>query len=423
MAKVLLVSGDGPVTTTAGATQYLPLSTCGISLSGTSTNKQIIFRTAGVLSNLYIRVTANTTSLASSVFVRNNGSPTTMTVPIPISTSGVFEDISNTVTVAAGDKLDYRSISGGTGTLSYGIMSTIFAASTDTVSRITAGQATGAFTVDSTTRYTQLVSTISPSLTSETIQAQTRIPKPGIIRNLAMYISANARLTDTTIRVRINAANSTITIPVSTLGTGFFEDITHSDSVVAGDLVNYAVETLTGAAESLTVQNMSLEFASTQSQGMLVVGLGSGLTQNANLTYYFPIGGRLVVGGTIEADKKLKTRQTFAFSALSIYVTTNGVSDPSSLIFRKNGTDSTLSVPISGSTTGYFDNLTTVETCNDNDEVCFQVTTGATGTSLVLRHISIAHMNFSAATKAITDPTITISETRNRMKAVERLQP
>ena len=76
-----------------------------------------------------------------------------MTVPIGIATSGTFEDTTNTATVAAGDKLDYRSISGGTGTMSFSIMSTVFTATTDTVSRITAGPASSAYTVDSTTRY------------------------------------------------------------------------------------------------------------------------------------------------------------------------------------------------------------------------------------------------------------------------------
>lgn len=422
MAKVLLVSGDAPTATTAGATQYWPLGISGISASTVETNKQIIYRTPGVLSNLYIRVTANTTSIASSVFVRNNAANTAMTVSIPIATSGVFEDTTHTATIAAGDKLDYRSISGGTGTMSFSIMSAIFAATTDTVSRTMAGQASSAYTVDSTTRYAQLVSTMSGSLSVESINAQTRITKAGIMRNLAIYVTANARLTTTTVRFRINASNGTITIPISAGATGFFEDTSHTDSVGAGDLVNYSIETLTGSAEALSVQSFSIDFVSTQSQGILAIGLATGLTQNVNLTNYLPIGGR-IGAGTIEADKQLKTGQTFAFSGLSIFVSANTISDPSSLIFRKNGVNSSLIVAILGSSTGYFDNLTTTEICGNNDDVNFALVTGATGTSLAIRHITMAHLSFTAANKTITEPITTISETRARNKAVERLQP
>ena len=263
---------------------------------------------------------------------------------------------------------------------------------------------------------------ITGALTVESIQGQTIIPKAGSLKNLAVYVSTNTRVTDSTIRLRINASNGTITIPITLGLTGLFEDITHTDAVVAGDLVNYSVETLTGAGESLGVQTFSIDFISTQSQGMLAVGIGAGFTQNANVTNYLPMGGR-IGAGTTEADRKLKTYQSFAFSALSIYVTANTVSLPSTLTFRKNGADSGLIATITASTTGYFDSLSATEISNPNDELNFKLTTGATGTSIVVRHITLAHLNFTAATKTITDPSITISETRTRMKAVERLQP
>ena len=133
--------------------------------------------------------------LVSTLTVRKNTADAAMTLTITAATTGVFEDTTNTVTVAAGDKMNYKTISGGTGTMSLGIISCIFTATTDAVSRLSAGSYTTAYTADSTTAYAQLVGQVAPTSTTE-FTAQTQIPKAGVIKNLAIVILSNARTTD-----------------------------------------------------------------------------------------------------------------------------------------------------------------------------------------------------------------------------------
>jgi hypothetical protein len=421
-SKTLLVLGGTPTATTANLTQYWQLS---ISRNGQPNNtesvRQVTYRTPGTISKLYIRITANSTVTNSTLTVRKNAIDTAMTLTIPASTSGVFEDTTNTVTVAAADKLNYKTITGNPGTMTVSIISCIFSATNDAVSRLTAGNFTTLYTANSTTAYAQLVGQVAPGTLVEST-AQTQIPKNGVIKNLAVQIFSNVRTSDSTVRIRLNAADSSISTTITALSTGMFEDTTNTLNVLAGDLVNFSITTGTGAGESLSTQIMSIDYISTAAQGMLSVGQAQALVQLANETNYIQVAGNLVAG-TVESEKRLKARETFAFSGLTISVTANTVTAASTLKLRKNGADGNMLVTIPTSATGFFVDNTNTDIIDAADDVNYSLSTGATGTSMVIRHIAVNDRNFTAAAKTITDPDTTISETRNRMKAVERLQP
>ena len=86
---------------------------------GTDPPTQILYRSPGTLSKLYVRVTANSNVGSVTLRVRKNGANGNMFVTIPAGATGAFEDTVNTDTVAAGDKLNYQSTTGGaTGTMS-----------------------------------------------------------------------------------------------------------------------------------------------------------------------------------------------------------------------------------------------------------------------------------------------------------------
>ena len=58
------------------------------------------------------------------------------------------------------------------------------------------------------------------------------------INNLAIFVPTNGSSTST-FKSRKNGANGNLSISVSANGTGLFQDISHSDSVVAGDDFDY----------------------------------------------------------------------------------------------------------------------------------------------------------------------------------------
>ena len=201
-----------------------------------------------------------------------------------------------------------------------------------------------------------------------------------------------------TARIRLNGANSSITTTITALGTGTFEDTSNSENVIAGDLVNFSVTTGTGGAETLSVQTISIDYISTAAQGMLSVGLAQALVQSANTTNYIQVGGNLVAG-TVESEKRLKARETFAFSGLTISVTANTVTADSTLRLRKNGADANMLITIPSSSTGFFVDNTNTDVLDAADDVNFSLSTGATGTSMVVRHIAVNDRNFTAADK------------------------
>ena len=118
---------------------------------------QVTYRTAGILSNLWVRVSLNLIlDGASTIRVRKNGANGNQVVSFAASTTGTAEDTTNTDSVAAGDELNYSVVIGGTtGNFFPRLLNILFAASSDTVIRHTA-MGINSLVVASTTVYIPL---------------------------------------------------------------------------------------------------------------------------------------------------------------------------------------------------------------------------------------------------------------------------
>jgi hypothetical protein len=387
MSKTILATTGTPTATTAGATQYWYLSTASIAGPNTAENfRQVIYRTPGTLSKLYVRVTASTTSATSTVVVRNNTADAALTFTIAAGATGVFEDTTHTVTVAAGDKLCYKTISGGTGTMSISIFSCEFEATTGTVTRLTNGPPTSGYVLDNVTRFAQLVGTLTPNTATESV-TKTRVTKAGTYKNLGVYASANARTSPTIIKSRKNGADGNITLTIGPTTAGWIEDTSHSDSVVPGDDYNWTVITGAGAGEGLGTQSMSCDFESTE--GLLLVGATAGLVQAANITNYIPVAGNILGATTTEANAKIKTRESYTLSGMTIFTSTNGITAGSTLRLRINGAPGNQVVTIPASTASVISDTTHTDVLTATDEIDFELQSGATGTSMTVRNISM----------------------------------
>ena len=88
-----------------------------------------------------------------------------MTLTIGAGITGVFQDASNTTTVEAGDELDYQTVSGGTGTIVFALMSVLFDATTNCVSRLIAQGYSSV--VSGTTHYLYVAGNRSGATTAE----------------------------------------------------------------------------------------------------------------------------------------------------------------------------------------------------------------------------------------------------------------
>ena len=125
------------------------------------------------------------------------------------------------------------------------IFSVLFESSTttDTVCRLSTSGSAANYTTASVSRYNGIVGGQTASAGSE-IQNKCKIRKAATGKNLAVYVSANARTTDTLVRTRKNATNGACLITIGPGATGWFEDTTNSDTLAVGD--DYDVVTVTG---------------------------------------------------------------------------------------------------------------------------------------------------------------------------------
>ena len=76
------------------------------------------------------------------------------------------------------------------------------------------------------------------------------IPIAGTISDLYVNIGINTSITNVTYTIYKNGSPTALTTTASALATGLFTDLTHSFTVVAGDLINLTVEQSTGGNPS-----------------------------------------------------------------------------------------------------------------------------------------------------------------------------
>ena len=235
MAKTILTTSRGNFAalgvTTAGATQYWKLANTALLGSTSEPTQELPYQTAGTFSKLYVRIIANSTSAPSTLTVRKNRANTPMTIPIPMGFIGELDDAVNTLTVVPGDKLDYRTVSGGTGTFTMSLISVIFDATTNCVTKfafphvnINAASASG---------YIPLSGTRSgPAVTEASIEQIIKVP--GTFKNAYLYVSTESEDHRHSITLRKNRTGSPITFDYAAAEIGPKEDTTN--------LVPYAVD-------------------------------------------------------------------------------------------------------------------------------------------------------------------------------------
>jgi hypothetical protein len=401
MGKTVLTSNSvGSATTANTSNNFFQLSNGWLVRRATEATSQIPYRTAGTISKVLVKVTTNNNAGDITLRTRKNGANGNIAITIPAGQIGYFEDTVNVDTVAPGDKFCYQSTTGGaTGSMTYTIMSCVFDATTNYVTKLNCdgqGLATA-----STTFFFPVSGQVSGTTTSEA-NVQHKVKKAGTLKNLCISANANTRSTNTVATVRINGADTGIVATV-TATTGFFEDFANNAAVAVDDLIDIKVVTGTGSG-TLTIDNISLEYETTTGYGFITAGaLGSSadLVVNANTTNYVVLGGDTRTYAT-EAETKLKTRIPMTLSNLTIWVPANTVSAASTFKTRINGADGNQSISIPSNTPGYYHDTTNKDIVDEDDDIDYILVTGATGTSMTVRQMSVWIWPDQRVSKSVT---------------------
>jgi len=243
--QISSIAGNTPMASVAGATRFHQIGHTwlenGLSTAATEAQRNIKVQTAGNFSDMHVKLSANAATGASTFTLRRNAADTTLAVSAAASTSGDFTETTQTISIAAGDLLNYRSVSGGTGTFSAMFIQTAFSNTANT-SAATAIMVEVSPVNLSTASATTHVTPVGQGPTGSSIGehlAMLAIRTGATARRLNVYTSANARTSSTTFRTRKNGenGNQSVTVPAST--SGLFEDNVNTDTLTLGDFYNY----------------------------------------------------------------------------------------------------------------------------------------------------------------------------------------
>lgn len=346
--------------------------------SNIEANRQIKVRTPGTSSRLYINVLTNDRG-ASTFRSRKNAANGNQVANITASTTGEFEDTTNTDSWADGDDVNNQLTTGAGGTtFTFNLTRSVFKSS---------GEHTEIFSSSGTA--VAAVNDFSPlggpGGAGTEANNQMKIQAPGTFKKLAYYVSANTRDANITGRLRVNGANVNLSVTITSATTGLFEDTANTDAVVVNDLVNHIYVTA-GTAGTVTIQTAKIECSQINSS-FQITGNDSLITA-ASTTAYFTLGGQVVSSAT-ESDVVGDSAISMKLSKLGISVNTNTITGNSTFRLRKNGADGNQTVTITGLGTGHFMDSTNVDSVKNGDSLNYQMVAGAGGVQMNTRTLEM----------------------------------
>jgi len=394
MGYTLCQASSSGVTSTANTDQFWRV--CGhITVSTTEANSDTKFQNAGDLSGLYVVLFANSVAATSTFTLRKNAGDLTQVVSPGSSAIGDFEDTTHTDTIAAADKICLKTHPGAaSGTYQFAVISLVFAATTDTVTKLGTDRFT--FATASTSTFANLHG--GAASTTEA-NHKCRMRKAGSLKKLGIYVSGN-RAQATTVRSRKNAGNGNLVITVTGGGAaGWYEDTSNSDTIGAGEDWNYSLTTGTGT-DTLTVETISSEFISTNNDGICICSEPvTGFTVADNTDRFFNISGRDDWSAT-ETSADTKIRKAFAMSELTTLITANDVSSASTCDLRKGAASTVVTMSITGSTAAVFSDSTHTYTAATTDLINTRLSVpSVSGSHSVTSRNTIVYTNLVALTR------------------------
>lgn len=387
-AQAFLQASGTSQTISANTTNYIGTGTSTIVLSTTENLRKIKYRTAGTMTNLLALITANSLSVTLSIKQRKNGADGSGALSITTGATGAFEDTSGSDSVSAGDDLDYSvSAPAGSGSATLQYVSSLFDAKTTpgTITRMVNGYAVALSTANAT-RYCHFGGVLSTGQTVETNE-QAKVKMAGTVKNLAVYISANARTNTTTVITRKNTADGNVTVSIGSGATGLFEDTSNSDSVAVDDLINLKFTTGSGN-QSITFEWMGATFQSANgTRHAWLFGSNDGNTGvSAATTAYGQPAGRLSFSAG-QSNKTTKARVAMAVKNLVANISANTVTATSTITLQVATADTALAISVGSGATGQLEDVTDSIPVQASEDINYEITTGSTGTTLTFRSL------------------------------------
>lgn len=212
--------------------------------------------------------------------------------------------------------------------------------------------------------------------TATEAQVSHKFQQIGQISNISCRVQSNTTTGTVTVKLRKNGADGNGTFTIGIAATGEFVDTTNTDTIAAGDLVNYQLAG--GTSGAWNVRNFACVWDSYTAPYQ---GLANYALPVATTSY---IGFSGATPGTTESALQFQTRMYSKWFNLGTYISANASSTNCTLKSRINGADGNQSVTITASTTGFFQDTTNSDNVTYNAKINHSVTGATTGTCTFL---------------------------------------
>lgn len=222
-------------------TRYMGLAcnSGGAATITTELTQVTTMKASGTLKNLAIRSYVNSHTADVTYTVRVNGVNSACSVTVPAGTLGLYEDLTNTVSIADGDTVDIETTAGAsTGVLSSIVgldfesssLANVTGSLSGTLSGVTPG--TGKFYRVNCSGSTNLLLT----------QAQMYVPDAITIKNARVRIYTNTHNATATWTLQKNGVDTSVVLSIPASTAGEYVDAVNTVDCVAGDLINWKLD-------------------------------------------------------------------------------------------------------------------------------------------------------------------------------------
>jgi hypothetical protein len=166
------------------------------------------------------------------------------------------------------------------------------------------------------------------------------------------------------------------------------QDTSNSDSIAVGDDYDFSFAGQ-GNGSPGSGNMITVDYISTNGDCIFACQNAAGTIFNTSVTQYFGLSGSLVSGQSTETSAQVTVNTAFQFSQLTCNVTSNGITNASTINLRANSGNAGPAVSITGSTTGIFSDSTNTYSAATTDAINYQVVTASTGTSMKIAFIAV----------------------------------
>lgn len=246
------------------------------------------------------------------------------------------------------------------------------------------------------------------------VNAQLTWRTAGTFSNLYLRLTTNSVAATSTCVFRKGGASGNQSVSIGSSSSGEKQDVTHSDVVSAGNLINYLL-TNGSVTGTITFGPLTSQFAPTTSANTVnkLVAAGALTDTSAVATYYQPLGGNTSLN-TTEANVKFKNKNTATLQNLVINITTN-TATIATVISRKNTAAGNLTISVSSGVTGKLEDTTHTDSLVTGDLVDTAVNSTVT-TTITYSLIAVDYLTTNNTTQYMsavgTGVTLALNATR-----------